>query len=129
MTLLKTIHVVCAYATGVGFLLRGILALQQSPLLGHRWVKTLPHIVDTALLGSAVAMLYAWSLNPLDAPWVSAKLLALLVYIAFGFAMLRFGSTPAKRWIGLVGGLFTYAYIIGVAHGKTPMPWLHLAGP
>ena len=124
LTVLKNIHVVCAYATGIGFLLRGVLSVNQSSLLKHKVIRTVPHIVDTLLLGSAVSLLYIWSLSPLELPWLIAKITALLVYIAFGFVMLRFGSTARRRWFGFVGGLLTYAYIVKVAHQKTPFPFL-----
>lgn len=127
-SVLKGIHVACAYATGLGFLLRGLLALGRHPLRQHRAVKTLPHVIDTLLLASAVALLISWSLNPLTQAWLVAKFLALLAYIAFGFAMLRFGATPGRRLLGFSGGLLCYAYIVGVAHGKSPLPWLLAAG-
>ena len=69
-------------------------------------------------------MLYLWSLSPLQVPWLLAKIVALLVYIACGFAMLRFGTTPTRRWAGLAGGLLCYAYIISVAHSKSVLPWI-----
>ncbi len=121
--LIKTIHIACAYATGLGFILRGVLALRQDALLQHRLTKILPHCIDTVLLLSAVAMLVTWSLSPLQSPWLLAKILALLAYIGCGFAMLRFGSTTLRRWLGLSGGLVCYGYIVAVAHSNNPMPF------
>ena len=128
LLLLKTLHVGCAYLTGAGFLLRGVLAIGQSRLLGHRSVRVVPHIIDTLLLGSALALLFVWSLSPMHSPWLLAKIVALLVYIAFGFTMLRWGTTPARRWIGLIGGALTYGYIVSVAHSKSPLGWLSIVG-
>ena len=115
---------ICAYATGLGFALRGYLALAGSPLLRWRPVRVLPHFVDSALLASAVGMLYQWSLSPLATPWLQAKLTALLLYIACGLLMLRWGTSAPRRWVGFLGGLLVYAYIVGVAHGKSPGSWL-----
>lgn len=123
MTLLKTLHVTCAYATGLGFLLRGILSMTGNPLLQHRIVRTLPHLVDTVLLCSAIALLYIWSLTPYSTPWLGAKIIALMLYIAFGFTLLRFGKTAARRGVGFFGGMLTYVYIVWVAHTKNPWPW------
>lgn len=124
--LAKSLHVAFAYATGLSFLVRGALAFTDSPLLQHRALKTIPHILDTVLLGSALFMLFQWSLSPLTTPWISVKIGAVLVYIAFGFLMLRFGTTPTRKITGLLGGILTYLYIVSVAHSKTPLPWLVL---
>ncbi|MBT8114904.1 MAG: SirB2 family protein [Arenicella sp.] len=115
----------CAYLTGVGFLCRGILALIEHPILQHRVTRVFPHVVDTLLLASALGMVFSWSISVQYNSWIVAKLLALLVYIGFGLLMLRFGNTHRKRIIGLLGGLLSYAYIIGAAHSKSI--WLGLA--
>lgn len=126
MLTLKGIHVFCAYATGLGFLLRGVIAILQSPLGQHRIAKKLPHIIDTFLFSSGLLMAYSWSISPMAQPWLSAKLIALLFYIAFGLLMLRWGDTDRKRWIGLLGGLLTYIYIVGAAHSKSVLSLLAL---
>ena len=61
---LKHFHMACAAASGCLFLLRGAWMLRASPLLQQRWVKILPHLVDTALLASA-CLLYT-SPSPRD---------------------------------------------------------------
>ena len=119
MELVKTVHVFCAYATGLGFFIRGLLALWQSPALEHRALKILPHVIDTFLLASGIVMMVTWSLWPTDHVWLLAKIIALLLYIYFGLRMLRWGTTPSRRWSGFVGGLLVYLYIIGVAHSKS----------
>lgn len=120
------IHVACAYATGAGFALRGVLALRRNEILAHRVLRTAPHVLDTLLLGSALVMLHRLSLNPLQTPWLLAKIAALLLYIGFGFLMLRFGRSQRRRIVGFTGGLTTYAYIVGVAHAKSALSWLEL---
>ena len=126
MLILKNIHVFCAYATGLGFLLRGILALADSRLTRHRLTRTLPHIIDTCLLASGVLMVYSWPVSFTSQSWLVAKLIALLIYIAFGLLMLRWGKTTGRRWIGLSGGLLVYLYIVGVAHSKSVLSMMAL---
>lgn len=126
MLTVKAIHIFCAYTTGLGFLLRGVLALLQSPFAQHRLTKTLPHIVDSCLLVSGLVMVVSWSLSPLSEYWLMAKTIALFLYIGFGLLMLRWGDTDGKRWIGLIGGLLVYLYIIGAAHSKSVMSLLQL---
>lgn len=124
MNSLKAIHMFCAYATGLGFLARGLLAIFESPLLGHRVSKTLPHLIDTCLLASGLIMFYSWSVSLTSVPWLIAKIIALLLYIGFGLLMLRWGTTASRRKLGLIGGLAVYTYIVGVAHSKLLLSWL-----
>lgn len=124
MQTIKVIHVFCAYSTGLGFLLRGVFAIFHSPLGKHRLTKTLPHIIDSCLLFSGLLMVFSWSISPTSQTWLLAKLFALLIYIAFGLLMIRWGNTERRRWMGLIGGLLTYSYIVGVAHSKSALSLL-----
>jgi uncharacterized membrane protein SirB2 len=122
MEIVKTVHVLSAYIAGLGFLMRGVLAVFQSTLLRHHAIKTLPQIIDTFLLGSGLVLVFTWSIWPSSNMWLSAKFVALLFYILFGLLMLRWGSTARNRWLGLLGGLLAYLYIVAVAHSKSVMP-------
>jgi len=122
METIKTIHVFSAYITGLGFFIRGVLVIAQSPVLKHRALKTLPHIIDTVLFASGLTMMISWTIWPSSNTWLFAKLVALLFYIFFGLVMLRWGNSARNRWLGLLGGLLAYAYIIGVAYSKSVIP-------
>ena len=119
--LLKQVHITCALLSVSGFALRGYWLMQRDPRLGHRLTRVLPHLVDTVLLGSAVAMLFVLGISPFALDWLSAKLAALLIYIALGMVTLRFGRSRRLRigafWLALATGL----YIISVAYTKSPM--------
>ena len=114
-SLLKLIHISCALVSVSGFALRGYWALMDNPLRRHRLVRVLPHAVDTLLLGTAVAMLSIWDVSPLQLPWVTAKILALLLYIGLGMAVMRFARTAGGRLAAYVAALATAGYIIAVA--------------
>ena len=60
-----------------------------------RIVRVLPHLVDTALLGAAVTMLTIARLDPRDAPWLLAKIVALLVYIVLGAIAISAAMLPS----------------------------------
>lgn len=120
--LLKHLHMSCAALSGALFLLRGLWMLQDSPRLGQRWVRTLPHLIDTALLASAVT-LAAWSAQyPLARPWLTAKVCALLLYIALGSVALKRGRSKGVRAAAFLAALATFAYIVAVALSKNPLP-------
>lgn len=121
MASIKLIHVICAYATGLGFLLRGLLSIAQHPVLDHPLCKRLPHIIDTCLLIAGLTMVVTLSLWPSEQPWLTAKLIALLLYIACGLLMLRWAKTTGTRVIGLISGLCVFIYIVGAAYSKSPI--------
>ena len=120
--LLKHLHMSCAALSGALFLLRGLWMLQDSPRLAQRWVRTLPHLVDTVLLASAVA-LATWSAQyPLAQSWLTAKVCALLLYIVLGSVALKRGRSRGIRAAALLAALATFAYIMAVALSKNPFP-------
>ena len=53
---IKHLHVTCVILSGLGFGLRGAWMLMDSPRLQHRLARTLPHVVDSLLLGSALTL-------------------------------------------------------------------------
>lgn len=117
---LKYLHIGLAGLSGGFFLTRGAWMLGQSPLLQNRWVRTLPHMVDTALLSSAV-VLAAWSSQyPIAQAWLTAKVLALAVYIILGMVALKRGRTRRIRGVAYFAALLVFSYIVGVAMSKDP---------
>ena len=53
----KHLHLTMVVLSGLFFVLRGGWLLQSSPQLQAKWVKISPHVIDTLLLLSAIAML------------------------------------------------------------------------
>lgn len=111
----KHLHMTCAALSGSFFALRGIWMMLDSALLQRRWVRIAPHIIDTVLLGSALTMV-VWSRQyPFVEPWLTAKLLALLLYIVLGTIALKRGKTKTVRIAAYAGALATFGYIVAVA--------------
>ena len=50
------VHAGLAIVSLFGFVLRGVWVLQDSPMLARHWVKVSPHVVDTFLLLSGLAL-------------------------------------------------------------------------
>lgn len=89
---LKYLHMCFAGLSGGFFLVRGAWMLAGSPLLQRRWVRTVPHLIDTALLSTAVALAVWSSQYPLAQTWLTAKVLALISYIVLGTIALPFST-------------------------------------
>jgi uncharacterized membrane protein SirB2 len=119
--LLKHLHVTCVVITASGFLLRGFWMLTDSPRLNSPWVKVVPHVVDTLLLASAIALVVLTHQLPWEQSWVLAKILGLLAYIGFGMVALRRGRTKALRVATWLAALVSFAYIVSVALTRSPL--------
>lgn len=115
----KTIHLTAVLLSFCGFVLRAGWMLSDSPMLGRRWVKVLPHIIDTVLLLSALWLLYLMSLPLLQTDWLLAKIIALLVYIVLGTMALKRARTKAQRLMFALLALLVFLYIVSVAMSKS----------
>ena len=115
---LKHLHISCVVLSGSLFALRGWWMLQAPHRLQQRWVRVLPHGIDTLLLASAVGLAVWSGQYPLAQDWLTAKVLALLVYIALGSVALKYGSTRAVQASAWVAALLVFAYIVATALRK-----------
>lgn len=118
---LKYLHMGLAGLSGCFFLVRGAWMLAGSPVLQNRWVRTLPHVVDTALLVSAVVLATWSSQYPFVQAWLTAKVLALGVYVVLGMVALRRGRTRLIRGVAYFSALLVLSYIADVAMSKDPV--------
>jgi uncharacterized membrane protein SirB2 len=121
-TALRTLHTATVHLTLILFLLRGVWMLLESPLLKARWARIVPHVNDTFLLIGAIGMLISAEMNPLEQPWLIAKIIGLLAYIGLGVVALKTGKTKTSRVIALVAALGVFAYIMAVAITKQVIP-------
>ena len=118
---IKVVHMGCAAISICGFFARGVLSLRGSPLLGARWLRVAPHVVDTVLLASALWLAWQSAQLPFAQGWLTAKVLALIAYIVLGSLALRPGRSRAARATAFVLALGTFAYIVAVAFTRDPL--------
>ncbi|MFB9869595.1 SirB2 family protein [Vreelandella sulfidaeris] len=122
--LIKQLHMTAATLSISFFVLRAWWSVRESPYINARWVRILPHLIDTALLGLGVTLMVLLSLWPWQLPWLGAKLLALLAYIGFGTIAIKRGPTPQARAIAAVVAVAIFAYMVGAAVRHSPLSWL-----
>jgi uncharacterized membrane protein SirB2 len=120
---IKHLHMGCAGLSIAMFLLRGTWMLQGSSMLQRRWVKIVPHLVDTVLLGSAITLAVISHQYPFAQPWLGAKVVALVLYIVLGAIALKRGRTLRIRAIAFGAALATFAYIVMVAVTRQVLPF------
>ena len=128
--LLKQIHIMLAVTTLINFVIRGYWMIIDSSLLHSKWVKTIPHVIDTLLLSSAVALMIMTGFYPWILDWVAAKILLLLLYIVYyqlhrlllyivlGTIALKRGKTKAQRIAAFIAALICIGLIFKSALSK-----------
>lgn len=121
MELIKLVHLSCAGLSILGFITRGILMMLESPMLKTRWMKVVPHVVDTTLLTTAIILVVQQGISPVATPWVMAKIIALVIYIGLGLVALRLGRTKLVRISAWLAALLVFSYIVAVALSKSPL--------
>lgn len=120
---LLVIHVSTVFLSITGFLVRGVWMMRSSSLLQQRWVRVAPHINDTLLLVSAIALVVITSQYPGPSTWLNAKIIALVIYILLGITALNRGKTMQVRVSAWVLAIIVYAYMVLVACSKSAVPF------
>jgi uncharacterized membrane protein SirB2 len=117
---IRQLHVGTATLSIAFFVLRGAWMLRSSEQLGRRWVKIVPHVIDTVLLASALWL--AWHIGVEGTRgWLWAKVIALAVYIVLGSLALKRGRTRSIRIAAFAASIAAFAYIVSVALTKSPL--------
>jgi uncharacterized membrane protein SirB2 len=122
----KYIHISCVLISYLLFFVRGVWMLRTNPILQQRWMKIVPHVVDSALLLSAIMLATLLSISPLSSSWLMAKIIALLLYILLGTIAIKRGKTRKTRLAAWLAAQLVFIYIVTVALTHNAMPWLTL---
>jgi len=122
--LIKHLHLVTIVVTLALFLLRGAWMMMDSPRLQARWARIVPHINDTLLLASGIALAVLMQQYPLVHGWLTAKLFALIAYIVLGTLALKRGKTKAQRVTAWIAALLVFGYMLAVARAHDPFPFI-----
>ncbi|MGA7800638.1 MAG: SirB2 family protein [Gammaproteobacteria bacterium] len=120
---IKALHVTTVALSYSLFATRGVWMLRGSPLLRRRWVRVVPHVNDTVLLASGITLAVIIRQYPGVSPWLTAKLIGLVVYILMGMAAFRFAR---RRWVRTtfwIGAQAVFFYIVAVALTRQPLPF------
>lgn len=115
----KLVHMACAAISCALFVTRGIWRFTGSPMSDRRWVRVVPHSVDSVLLLSALILASHW----LDVPgmhgFIAAKVSLLVAYIALGMTAFRWARETRTRVAAWIGAQAVFLYIVGVAVTKS----------
>jgi len=120
---IRQLHIATVVFNICFFSLRFYWMLYHPPLVQRRWVRRLSQFNDTMLLTAGIAMAVMSRQYPFDAPWLTAKLLVLILYILLGTMALRLGRSRRERIVYGLLALLSAGYIVSVALSRTPASW------
>lgn len=113
--IVKHLHLTAIAVSVILFILRFYWLNRDADKLQKKWVKVLPHIIDTVLLLSAITLCIIIQQYPFVNGWLTDKVLGLVLYIVLGLVALKLGKTMPIRWLAFVGALAVIAYMGKVA--------------
>jgi uncharacterized membrane protein SirB2 len=106
---LKPTHQLVVLLSVAGLVPHGLAVFAGSAWARGRIAGTLPHLVDTVLLLSALAWAWMLRLTPSDVPWLTAKIAGLLLYIYIGQAKLALRAGRRWRFVSRPGWRFAHS--------------------
>lgn len=110
-----------AFASILFFMVRAYWSIRVQNLLQQKWVKVLPHLIDTLLLVLGITLMVLLRAWPQHHPWLAVKLLALLLYIVLGTFAIKRGRTAASRAGFALAAILVFAYMLMTAISKDPL--------
>ncbi|AXR06122.1 SirB2 family protein [Salinimonas sediminis] len=114
----KHIHLTAVALSALLFIFRFILLQADAGMRHQKWLKVVPHVIDTVLLASALWLCTLLSQWPFINDWLTFKFTGLILYILMGLFALKWGRSAPMRWIGFVGALTWLVLIARVAITK-----------
>lgn len=118
---LRHLHIACVILSVGLLVVRAGLLLSGQPR--PRVLRWLPHVNDTVLLSAAVGLAVWSGQYPLQQSWLTAKVVALVIYILLGRQALREGLAVSQRLLWLAAALACVGYIASVAVSRNPLPF------
>ncbi|AFT77968.1 Invasion gene expression up-regulator SirB [Alteromonas macleodii str. 'Black Sea 11'] len=117
----KHLHMTAVGLSILLFVFRFIWSQFDASVLSKKWVKILPHIVDTVLLASAIWLCVILSQYPFVNAWLTFKVVGVVLYIVFGLFALKKAKTTMGKWSFFVAALAVLMATAMVAVTKQPL--------
>ena len=115
----KHLHMTLALVSVAFFTVRFISCQQGCKWQQQRWVRVLPHVIDSLLLALGIVLVWLSSQLPWQQGWLAEKLLLLLCYIGFGMVAMK-TSKRQRQWQAFALALLAAGGIFYLARIKNP---------
>ncbi|MGH8252745.1 MAG: SirB2 family protein [Steroidobacteraceae bacterium] len=113
-------HVLMVCCSGALFAVRGFAVIVGAAWPQHLALRWLSYTIDTCLLTAALMLVTILHQYPFVQPWLTAKVLLLVVYIALGIHALRRARTRNARIAAYVAALLVFLFIASIAWRHDP---------
>ncbi len=120
---LKHTHLLFLALSVFLFVVRFGLLMAKSQWLEKKWLKVVPHLIDTALLTTGIALIGITGFMPFTehSMWMTEKLACVLAYFALGFVALRYSHGILFKLFAFLGALGWLYVAAKLAITKTPL--------
>ncbi|MBZ0056929.1 invasion regulator SirB2 [Leclercia barmai] len=124
-SLLITLHLTAVTLTVSFFALRYWWRYSSNALINARWVRVLPHCIDTVLFLSGAGLMWITGYLPFtdEGSWLTEKLFGVIIYIVLGFIALGRHRQRSQQvgFIAFLLGLVVLYIIIKLATTRIPI--------
>ena len=124
--ILKNSHMLLGLISFLFFLIRAIWTFQDSKHLHNKLVKILPHVIDTLLLSTAIALMLTIQQYPFSHSWLTGKIIALIAYIVFASVVIKYAKNHLQRCFYMTLAVLSFTYIVMTAISHNPFFFLYL---
>jgi uncharacterized membrane protein SirB2 len=121
MLLLKFVHVSTVFVSFLLFTLRAYSVFTQNNWHRNPFFRIIPHVNDTLLFVSALGLVVVLKQYPFIEPWLTVKVVLLLVYIILGMALMKVARSNFAKISLFVLSVLCFIYIVGVARAHNPL--------
>jgi uncharacterized membrane protein SirB2 len=118
--MLKTIHITTVLISILLFLSRGFWIYLLKKQLSAKWIRVLPHVNDSVLLGTGIALAIQTQQYPLQQDWLTVKIVCLLIYILLGMLAMKWYQATSTGMASWLTAIIIYLFMISVAVTRQP---------
>lgn len=120
---LKHTHLLFIALSVFLFVFRFGLLMANSQWLEKKWLKVVPHLIDTCLLATGIALIGITGIMPFTehSLWMTEKLACVFAYFALGFVALQYSHGILFKLFAFLGALGWLYAAAKLAITKTPL--------
>ena len=120
-TAFKHLHLTAIALSLLFLILQVVAQVMDSKMKDAKWLKVLPHIINTVLIITAVGLCVTSAQYPFVHDWVTSKLIGLVAYVLLAIVAVKWARTNAMRVFALIGAVAWLVLTGKVAISKAPL--------
>jgi uncharacterized membrane protein SirB2 len=101
----KHLHLTLVAVSVLFFVVRFVLHMRASSIMDKKFIKIAPHVIDTFLLLSGLALCFIIQQFPFVEPWLTEKIIAVAAYIALGIMAFKADRSKLFKFFAFIGAI------------------------